>query len=309
MLENLDRLKAFYFVYKSGSVGDAAKMLHVTQPAVSQAVQKLESEIDTALFIRQHKKLTPTSAGNRLYSVVEPFIHDLDICLKDLAMGQDQPFGEIRLGAPAEFGKAYLPAIMASFRQQYPNVSFHLKVTSPETLIDQVGEGKLDLALVDLFLINPSHAANTALFSFEPVANEKILLACSHKYREDNISEPLSLDMLSKLDFIEYSSQNHTIDNWFKHHYKTSRVSFRTAMTVDNHETVIAAIKQHTGLGIVVSHLVQDDIKSGEITPISPTKEDIINQISLVQLQDKIPTLTEKVFKRHLLTEIEKLGL
>jgi DNA-binding transcriptional LysR family regulator len=309
MLDNLDRLKTFYFVYASGSVGKAAKALHVTQPAVSQAVQKLESEIKTPLFVRQHKKIIPTAAGTRLYGVVEPFMRDLEACLASLAFAQDEPFGDIRIGAPLEFGKAYLPAILTTFRKQYPNVTFHLKLGATETHISQVEQGELDFALVDLFLVHSNEPfANTPL-QYETVVHENIILACSSEYFKTELQTDMSLEHLLKQDFLEYSPGSRTIEYWFKHHFRTSKINFHTAMILDSHATLIQAIKLHNGLGILASHLVEEDLLSGEIIPITTSGPGIINEISLVQLQNKEPSLTERMFKEHLLGEIKNLGL
>ena len=81
MLRNLDRLKVFYHVFARGSVISAAKNLNVSQSAVSQSLQKLESEIKSPLFTRLHKQLVPTAAGERLFAIVKPFIslNDIDI--------------------------------------------------------------------------------------------------------------------------------------------------------------------------------------------------------------------------------------
>lgn len=125
MIQNLDRLKVFYHVFAGKSVMAAAKTLHVSQSAVSQSVRKLESEINTPLFTRLHKRLVPTAAGERLFKVVRPFMLELDMCLKTFEQAGDQPFGELRIGAPVEFGKAYFPAIVTAFREQYPHVTFY----------------------------------------------------------------------------------------------------------------------------------------------------------------------------------------
>jgi len=124
MLQNLDRLKVFYHVFAKGSVISAAKILNVSQSAVSQGFQKLESEIKTSLFTRLHKQLVPTTAGEHLFATIKPFMAELDICLETFEQAKDQPFGELRIGAPVEFGKAYFTAIVAAFRKQYPDVTF-----------------------------------------------------------------------------------------------------------------------------------------------------------------------------------------
>ena len=309
MLENLDRLKAFFHVLSLGSVGKAAQVLHLTQPAVSQALQKLEGELGTQLFVRRHKQLIPTSAGKHLFSVVDPFMKELQTCLTHLDHSREQPCGELRIGAPEEFGKAYLPEIMAGFRKNYPEVSFHLKFGSPETLAELVGDGNLDLALVDIFLGANRLLTDKHLFSQEPLAEERIILACSQKYFTNRMEGETSLEVLLQQDFIEYTGQRRTIEQWFRHHYSRTKTWIRTVMTVDGHEAVISAIIHHTGLGIVASHLVDQDIRNGTIIPIVTPKKDIVNQISLICLQDKRLTLTEKVFRNFLVENIRKLGL
>ena len=62
-------------------------------------------------------------------------------------------------------------------------------------------------------------------------------------------------------------------------------------------------------MGIVTSHLAKEEIQGGQIIPIKTSKPDIVNQISLVQLQDKIPTLAEKVFENFLVAKIHSIGI
>lgn len=309
MLNNMDRLKVFFHVYTQRSVGRAADALHVTQPAVSQAIRKLEEEIGTSLFIRQHRRIIPTSAADRLHEVTAPFMENLATCLDTLHHGREEPHGELRIGAPPEFGKAYLPAMAAGFRQQYPGVTFYLKLGLTRTLMNLVGNGKLDFALVDLFLTDARQTSHSSLFHFEPVAEEGVLLVCSREYHDAHVNGEVTLEKLSKLDFIEYTRKNRTIEHWFAHHFNAPGTPFRTVMTVDNHDAVVSAIKHHAGLGVVASHLVDDELRSGEIVPITTRTDHILNRISLIHLQDKIPTLTEKTFKDHLTTEIGKLQL
>ncbi|QJB55711.1 LysR family transcriptional regulator [Pseudodesulfovibrio sp. zrk46] len=308
MLDNLDRLKAFFHVYSLGSVVEAAEVLHVTQPAVSQAIQKLEAEVKSPLFIRQHKQLIPTSAGQRLFDVVQPFMDNLDSCLESLAYAKDHPYGELRIGAPTQFGKAYLPAILAEFRQQYPDVTFTLEFGLFETLVEDVRQGAIDLALVDLFLVDRHLIENPVLFHFEPVFEESVVLACSPGYYEKHIHGKPTLEMLTKLDFIEYTRKARTIAHWFKHHFNAPKANYRTVLTIDEHDAVVSAIKHGAGLGVVAPHLVEEELRNKEIVPVLTDKRGVVNQIALLHLQDKVPTLTDKLFRAFLVERIEQIG-
>lgn len=192
MLQNLDRLKVFYHVYGQNSIVEAASRLHVSQSAVSQAMQKLEKEVGSPLFVRLHKKLTPTAAGERLFRIVQPFMVELEGYLKTLERAKDQPMGELRIGAPPEFGKAHLPAIVAGFRQQFPAVTFSLKLGTPEILLPALTKGELDFGLVDTFLTRSAYVGSLDIYHFEPLVDEQVILTCSKRYYEENIQGDLS---------------------------------------------------------------------------------------------------------------------
>jgi len=309
MLQNLDRLKVFYHVFSGESVVAAAKSLHVSQSAVSQSLQKLESEIETPLFTRLHKRLVPTAAGEQLYAIVRPFMAELDLCLKTLVKAKDQPFGKLRIGAPVEFGKAYFPAIVAAFRERYPDVTFYLKFGDPGTLLPSVAKGQIDFALVDVFLTQNQFIGNLDIYHFEPVVEEGVILACSRQYYKRSVKQDHSFKSLAKQDFITYRHDAHAINNWFRHHFGKLHPSLHIVLTVDSHQTVINAIQQHLGMGIVSSHLVKKEIQGGEIVRINTSKAEIINQISLAYLKDKAPTITETVFETFLLERIKMMGI
>ncbi len=73
MQPDLNRLRLFFHVYRLQSIKMAAEVMFLTQPGVSQHIQKLESEIKTPLFIRRHKKIIPTRAADQLFKLVKPF--------------------------------------------------------------------------------------------------------------------------------------------------------------------------------------------------------------------------------------------
>lgn len=304
MLQNLDRLKVFYHVFTQSSIIAASKTLHVSQSAVSQAIQKLEKEVSSPLFIRLHKQIVPTAAGERLYEIVKPFMLTLDGYLKDIEREKEHPAGELRIGAPPEFGKAYLPSIVADFRKQYQDVTFTIEFGTPGILLPLLKKGLVDFALVDIFLTRNKHPGQLDMYQFDPVVEEEVILACSKRYHEKSLRRDHSFTSLSKQNFISYKKDNQTVKQWFKHHFSKTNIHVHDVLTVDSHEAVISAIKKDVGLGIVASHLVKNEIQAEHIVHIKTSASEITNPIALVNLQDKIPTLTEKVFEKFLVEKI-----
>ena len=309
MIQSLERLRIFYYVFSEKSVVAAAKTLHVSQSAVSQALQKLEREIKCPLFTRLHKRLVPTAAGEGLFAIVRPFMAELDAWLKALVYAKNQPCGELRIGAPTEFGKAYLPAIVAGFREHYPEVSFYLKFGDAGTLLPLVEQGRIDFALVDEFLTQNLFLGNLDIYHFAPIVEEEVILACSAHYYAQSVKKDHSFRHLSQQAFITYRHNAQTVKNWFQHHFGKCNLPFNIVLTVDSLQAIISAIRHHLGMGVIASHLVKEEIQSGHIIPISTPKPKIINQISMVNLQEKIPTLSEKVFQNFLIDKIESMGI
>ncbi|NOX32246.1 MAG: LysR family transcriptional regulator, partial [Deltaproteobacteria bacterium] len=152
MLPDFNRLKVFYFIFKKKSVASAARQLNITPSAVSQALNKLESELKVLLFTRLHKKLVPTLAGNQLYETLQPFIMELETAIRKMGQAKHTPSGMLKIGSPIEFGKSYFTGIFASFRKKYPEVVFTMKLGDPAEIFPMIKAGKLDFGLVDIFL-------------------------------------------------------------------------------------------------------------------------------------------------------------
>lgn len=303
MLKNIDfnKLKVFYYIYTYNSISDAAKELNVTPSAISQNLKNLESEVKTRLFTRIHKRLIPTAEAKTLIRILEPFFFELESGLKDFLHGKNTPYGMLYLGAPVEFGKTYLPKIISRFRKEYPDVTFSLTLGNQETLMQMIPAGKLDFAIVDLFLNQKAYVSNLENYLVEAVIDEEIILACSKSYYQQHIEGDLTLENLLKQDYISYDRNFLAIHGWFRHHFGKQAVKINAVLTVDSIQAVLAAIENDIGLGVITSNQMQ----SGNLIPITTDKKEIVNTISLIQLKDKVPSFTEKKFQHFLKTTLQ----
>ncbi|MDD4650083.1 MAG: LysR family transcriptional regulator [Desulfoplanes sp.] len=296
ILPDLNRLRVFYHIFAEQSLVAASKTLNITPSAVSQHLKKLESEIGTALFIRQHKRLVPTPEAEKLLAIIKPFFHDLEVGLRAINQSRETPAGRLRVGAPLVFGKTYFPGMFASFRIMYPQVTFVLKLGDPAVLLGMLGDGLLDFALVDIFLSQRQFSADLRMYRMEPVVDEELILACSRNYYEHVLGGDCSFASLVSREFISYYSNDLALKSWFGDHFGKSSARLNIVMTVDNVDAVLSGIEHGLGMGIIPSHLVHDAMQKGSIVPVTTTSTEIINRISLVQLKGKQPSLTEKTF-------------
>ena len=296
MLPDFNRLKIFYHVHSCLSISGAAEMLHLTPSAVSQQIKRLESEVKTPLFTRLHKNLVPTQAGKRLYKIVEPLVSSLidgmDVWEADLT----EPYGKLKIGAPVEFGSIYLPHVISIFRTKYPKVTFEVDLGRPSFLLPKVRSGELDFAFADTFPTKEQIYEDHGHFSNKPVIEEEVILACSKRYNEKDMADDHSFNNLVHKSFISQQHDGRGLNNWFRHHFKKTAPRLNIVLTVANHQAVVSSVRHHVGLGIIVPHLIEKEIKTGSIVVIRCTAKQAVNRVSLVQLLDKVPTLTEKRF-------------
>jgi DNA-binding transcriptional LysR family regulator len=309
MIPDLNRIKVFYHVFDTQSVALAAKELNITASAVSQALTKLEAELSLPLFTRRHRRLVPTSAGKQLFTIVAPFIRKLQAGVAGILRAKDVPSGMLRIGSPIEFGKSYFPGMFAAFRRQYPEVVFTMALGDPSELLPMIGNGDLDFGLVDIFLTRDRVSGDLGRFNIEPLIDEEVILACSKAYYKREIQGDHSFENLSTKAYISYQKTSLTLRNWFKHHFNRFSMDLNRVMTVDSHQAVINGILHDLGMGVIARHIVKETIEQGQIIPVTTKQPDVINKISLVQLQGKIPSLTEKTFIGFLKNDILNSGM
>lgn len=132
------------------------------------------------------------------------------------------------------------------------------------------------------------------------------MLISSRSYYHREICGDHSLANLVGKDFVTDEDDPSILDLWFRHHFNKLPEGLSVVMTLDTHEALLNSLRLGMGLGVATAHLIWKEIQRGDLVPITTAKKNMVNMISLVQLLDKIPTLTEKVFREFLLQEVQQ---
>ena len=113
------QLRAFHQVALTGSFSRAAEALHVTQPAISDQIRKLEEAYDTLLFNRLKRQVTLTWAGTALLAVTRRLFDAEDQALQLLTENRALQGGTLRIMADSA---VHVLGVLAAFRLRYPAV-------------------------------------------------------------------------------------------------------------------------------------------------------------------------------------------
>ncbi|CUJ92679.1 LysR family transcriptional regulator [Achromobacter xylosoxidans] len=144
---NIHDLRIFYTVVMTGSTRQAAQAMHLTQPAVSHAISRLEQATGVQLFDRSHKTLRPTEAGQYLYSEAK---HVLDELVRiDEALHSIEQFGgrNLRIAASPALALAYAPDAVRRYLDANGTRPFSIDLESSVQVISAVETMRADFGL------------------------------------------------------------------------------------------------------------------------------------------------------------------
>ncbi len=144
MLDN-ELLRTFVAIAETGSFRAAAKRVYRTPSAVSMQIKKLEITLGRSLFLRNGRKATMTSDGEALLGYGRRMLKLNNEALARFVIPSIE--GVVRLGAPDDFGTRFLPRILARFAASHAAVDVEVFLEPSVTLLRQLDEGALDLAL------------------------------------------------------------------------------------------------------------------------------------------------------------------
>ena len=125
----------------------AARMLDVTQPALSRSMAKLEKDLDVPLFKRSDGEIELTPEGERLLRRVDRILREVDSAREEASNAHAEVSKEFRLSFIHSLGSYALPHILQDFRALYPDIRIQLNQQDSAALALQVAAGETDLCL------------------------------------------------------------------------------------------------------------------------------------------------------------------
>jgi DNA-binding transcriptional LysR family regulator len=143
-----DELRHFVLVVEHGTLTAAARRAHLSQPALTASLQRLEGLIGAKLLHRGPGGASLTAAGEALLPRARAALAAVEDGRRAVAEVMGLHAGEVRLGAGATACTYLLPPVLARFRKMHPGVRFLLRETTPGELADALAAGTLDLGIV-----------------------------------------------------------------------------------------------------------------------------------------------------------------
>ncbi|MDP2225459.1 LysR family transcriptional regulator [Nitrosomonas sp.] len=293
----LRQLKVFESVARHLSYSRAADELHLTQPAVSMQIKQLEGNISLPLFEQLGKRIYLTDAGRELYQYsrsISQQLADMEVALDELK-GMERGKLNISVVTTANY---FAPHLLAKFCQRYKGVTVSLNVSNRETVLKQLSDNLIDLAIMG----QPPEDLDIDSESF--IENPLVVIAPpDHPLcREQNIP----VNRLAKEVFLVRESGSGTrgaMERFFAAH----EVKINKGMEADTTEAIKQAVQAGMGLGIMSQHTAELELETNRLKILDVQGFPIIRYWHVVNRKNKRLSGVANAFREFLLKEAAEL--
>ena len=190
---DLELYRVFYTVAKNRHMTKASEELHISQPAISQSIKKLEEQLGGTLFLRSNKGMELTEEGKMFYEYVKGALELINNAENEFTSFKDLSKGEIKIGCSTTLTKLVLLDSLKQFHHDYPNINIDITNDLTSNLINSLKLGKLDFVI-----FNESNIKETNL-NLEKIKELKQGFIYNPDFYEDNIT---NFEDLNKLPLI-----------------------------------------------------------------------------------------------------------
>ena len=244
---NLELYRIFYVVAKFNNMTKASEELFISQPAISQSIKKLESQLGGTLFLRSNKGMELTKEGKMLYTYIKNALELISSAEREFTSFKDLDKGEIKIGASTTLTKLVLMDAIEKFHSCYPNIEIKITNDLTSNLIESLKIGKLDFVIY-----NEGDIKDTNI-NIKVIKKLKEGFIYNNNYFKDDIK---NINDINKLPLIlqkkESNSRKH-LDSFMS----SIDISLEPTMEVVSQDLVLEFTNSGLGIGYTLIDLAK----------------------------------------------------
>lgn len=293
MAVDLELYRIFSAVAEEGSFSKGAQRLFITQPAASQAVRKLEEQLNTRLFLRGRRGVSLTQEGELLFRYVSSALKLLTTGEHSVERIQNLEDGLLRIGAADTITKELLLPYISAFRKLHPGVQLQVTNRTSLQLIEKLHHGDIDIAVVNLPI-------NDERLTVNPIREVHDIFIAGNDFKH-LCNAPVTPEKLAEQPLIMLEAASNSrryVDGFFA----SLGVTLHPQIELGAHDLLPGFAAIGFGLSCVVKEFCESDLNSGIVKPVNLTTPIPPRHIGACYPKDVPPTRAAVEFLR-LLTE------
>jgi DNA-binding transcriptional LysR family regulator len=144
---DLRQLRAFMAVARHGAFTRAAEEIYISQPGLSLLIRQLEEQLGVRLFDRSTRRVELTDAGHELAAAASRILDDVATMVADISDLTNLRRGRVSIAALPSLAAAFVPRVIARFRERYPDIRVIIHDAIAAPLIKMVENGEVDFGI------------------------------------------------------------------------------------------------------------------------------------------------------------------
>ena len=260
-MANLELYKAFYTVAKCGSLTKAAEELYISQPAVSQAIKQLETQLGGTLFNRTHKGMELSETGGKqIFPLVEQALKLFEQVESKYAELKDTATGVVRICASDTVATHFLLPYIKRYHEKYPDVNLILQNGTSGETIELLKNKKGDIGFVNL----PIDDSDVNLLSSVMQLHDTFVASDRFAELETGVVELKRLQDYPLL-MLELSTATRQAIDSFSH---SQGIHMHPEIELASLELMAELAKSGIGIACIPREFVSHEINSGSLKEI-----------------------------------------
>lgn len=213
MNTDLELYRVFCEVVKYKNISKTAESMYISQSAITQSIQKLETLLGGKLFYRNKTGVELTEEGKNLYEYIKDSIEKMNnaenIFLKYINLEK----GKVRIGGGNSLVSSLILDVVIEFIKQYPDIEISISSGITDSLLQKLANGELDMVVLNL----PNHNKKYSNVDIIPLRKTSFSFFASKKYVKDNRIKDLSETEKCKFILPKYpSNKKKVLDDYCK---------------------------------------------------------------------------------------------
>ena len=248
---DLELYRVFYVVAKNRHMTKASEELHISQPAISQSIKKLENQLGGSLFLRSNKGMELTEEGKMFYEYIKGALELINNAENEFTSFKDLSKGEIKIGCSTTLTKLILIDVIKKFHDEYPNININITNGLTYNLINNLKLGKLDFVI-----FNESNVKETNL-NLQQIKKLKQGFIYNPKFYDDKVTDFKDLNNVPLILQKEESNSRKLLDYIALQH----NVKLIPSMEVASQELITEFVNIGLGIGFTMIDLATKNHK------------------------------------------------
>jgi DNA-binding transcriptional LysR family regulator len=285
---DLHYLEIFNTVAKHLSYKKASEILHISQPALSIQVKKLEGQIGFKLFYKIGNRIYLSECGEVLYGYTNKIFTIVEEMESNISIQNEFIGGTINLGGSNTPGTYILPAVIGEVKKLYPTITVNLHISNTSEITTLIENGALDVAISGGDCNYNNNVVSEKLFE-----DRLAIVASIHNNLCDKKS--IQVDDLAEESFIVHQTTSQLYTS-FKKFIEQFDIPENISMYLGNIDAIKQAVSANLGISIMPYYAVKFEVEKGMLKELHMGEETFIYPYNLIYNKNKTLSLTTQKF-------------